>query len=254
MAEAFNLLVIDDETVIRESIRRLLSAEGFAVQARADAESGLALLREAVPDVVFVDLKLPKQSGMEFLDVVQKEFPQVAAIVMTGYSTLENAVASLQHGALDFLPKPFGFEELLSTAQRAGRFVRLPQALRRPGIGTPPLPLYRLGMWAWAQVGADDTALVGVTDLFQRLVGRIVQVDLCVPSGEVHQGSRLVELGAADQLRHTVWSALSGRVIERNHQVEADPSLLNRDPWGSGWLLRIIPDRLKGELPHLLQI
>jgi glycine cleavage system H lipoate-binding protein len=67
----------------------------------------------------------------------------------------------------------------------------------------------------------------------------------------VRQGSRLVELGAAGQLRHPVWSALSGRLIERNLQVEADPSLLNRDPWGSGWLVRILPDNLRTELANL---
>jgi len=61
----------------------------------------------------------------------------------------------------------------------------------------------------------------------------------------------LVELAAADHLRHPVWSALSGRVIERNPQIEGDPSLLNRDPWRRGWLVRILPDNLKNESANL---
>src|SRR5574337_564830 len=249
MAETISILVVDDELVIRESIRKILGAEGFQVRTAADAESGLDILRGGKPDIAIIDIKLPTLSGMDLLGLIRREFPQVPAIMMTGYSTLENAVASLQEGGFDFLPKPFAYEELLSAVQRAGRFVDLPESMRLPGPSAPVKRLYRLGMWAWARVDADDTALVGISDLFQRLVGGIVQVELLsAPHGEVRQGSRLVELGAADQLRHPVWSALSGRLIERNLQVEADPSLLNRDPWGSGWLVRILPDNLRIEL------
>jgi CheY-like chemotaxis protein/glycine cleavage system H lipoate-binding protein len=251
MAEAISILVIDDEQVIRESVRKILSAEGFRVRTAADAESGLDILRGGEPEIALIDLKLPTLSGMDLLGLIRREFPQVPAIMTTGYSTLENAVASLQEGGFDFLPKPFAYEELLSAVQRAGRFVGLPESMRLPGLNAPAGRVYRLGMWVWARVDADDTALVGITDLFQRLVGGIIQVELSVPHGEVRQGSRLVELGAADQLRHPVWSALSGRLIERNLQVEADPSLLNRDPWGSGWLVRILPDNLRTELANL---
>jgi len=251
MAEAISILVVDDELVIRESIRKILSAEGFRVRTTADAESALDILRGGEPDVALIDIKLPTLSGMDLLGMIRREFPRVPTIMMTGYSTLENTVASLQEGGFDFLPKPFAYEELLSAVQRARRFVALPESMRLPGPNAPVGRLYRLGMWAWARVDADDTALIGITDLYQRLIGGIVQLELFAPHGEVRQGSRLVDLGAADQLRHPVWSALSGRLIERNLQVEADPSLLNRDPWGSGWLVRILPDNLRIELANL---
>jgi len=254
MGELVNILVVDDEMVIRESLRKILSAEGFRVRTTTDAESALDILRGWETDIAFIDLKLPTLSGMDLLGLIRREFPQIPTVMMTGYSTQENAVTSLQNGAFDFLPKPFAFEELLSTVQRAERFIKLPVSMRLPGFSAPVRQLYRLGMCAWARVDTDETVLMGVTDLFQRIVGRIVQVEVAAPHGEVQQGSRLVEVGAADQLRHTVWSALSGRLIERNPQVEADASLLNRDPWGSGWLVRILPDSLDIEIANLRQV
>lgn len=122
MAENPKILVVDDEPVIIESATKALSAEGYAVRAAGSAESAVQLLRAEAPDIVLIDLQLPKLSGMDLLQTIKREFPQVAAIVMTGYTTEENASAALQHGAVIFLPKPFSFEELLSAVERAGRF------------------------------------------------------------------------------------------------------------------------------------
>jgi len=254
MAERLSILVVDDEAVILESIRKILSAEGFAVRTSPDAESALTALRAQPPDIALLDLQLPILSGMELLEILRREFPPVAVIMMTGYSTVENAVAALHNGAFDFLPKPFAFEELLSAVQRAGRCVQLPVEMRVPGLPVDAGQLYQLGMCAWARVEQDDTALVGISNLCQRIVGEVMTIEWSMPRDQVQQGGRLVELAAADQLRHPVWSPLSGRVIERNHQVEADASLLNRDPWGRGWLVRIIPDNLKNELSNLRQV
>lgn len=254
MAQQLSILGIDDETVILESIRKILGAEGFAVRTSPDAESGLVALRAQPPDIALIDLKLPRVSGMELLEIIRTEFPRVAVIMMTGYSTLENAVAALHSGAFDFLPKPFTFEELLGVVQRAERLVTLRGEMRVPDSPEDAGRVYRLGLCAWTRVERDDTALVGVTNLCQRIIGQIMRLEWFILDDQVQQGGRLAELAAADQLRHPVWAALSGRVLERNHEVETDPSLLNRDPWGRGWLVRIIPNNLKNELANLRQV
>ena len=251
MAERLGILVVDDETVILQSIRKILSAEGCAVRTTPDAESALAALRAEPPDIAVIDLALPALSGMELLEIIRKEFPHVTVIMMTGYSTVENAAAALHNGAFDFLPKPFACEELLSAVQRAGRFANLPEEMRVSGIPVDAGQAYQLGLCAWARVERDETALIGITDLCQRIVGQILTVEWFILHDQIQQGGRLVELAAADHLRHPVWSALSGRVIERNPQVEGDPSLLNRDPWRRGWLVRILPDNLKNESANL---
>jgi YesN/AraC family two-component response regulator len=248
MAETHKILVVDDEPVITESTKKILSLEGFIVRTTNAAETALDILRADKPDIILIDLKLPKLSGMELLEMAHKDFPGVAAIIMTGYSTLDNAVSSLKNGAFDFLPKPFTFEELLSTAHRASRFIKLAQTV--PAVTNRP-NCYLLGMHTWVKLDADGTALLGVTDLFQQIVGHIEEVKIPAVDDEIQQGSLLAQIIATDQVTHTAWAALSGRVIDSNRGVEENPRLLNRDPWESGWLVRIIPVNLENDLAHL---
>jgi glycine cleavage system H protein len=108
-------------------------------------------------------------------------------------------------------------------------------------------------MHLWARLDVDGTAKLGVTDLFQQTISRIEQLELPEINDELRQGSLLAQITSEDQLKHTVWAALGGRVIERNSELEQNPGLLNRDPWVSGWLVRIIPDNLQNELINLIR-
>jgi FixJ family two-component response regulator/glycine cleavage system H lipoate-binding protein len=253
MVQQTKILVVDDEAVILDSVPKILRAEGFDVSTADTAESALNILRTAAPEVVLVDLKLPKLSGMEFLGIVQKEFPQVAAIMMTGYSTLHNAVAALQNGAFDFLPKPFTFEELLSVVQRAARFVNLSASRRSTGSNGAMTNRHFLGLHTWAKLEADGMAQLGITDLFQATVGLIARIELPAVNGELRQGGLLAQIVAQDEMKHTAWAVLGGRVIEVNRHVQEDSQLLNRDPMDSGWLVRIVPDNIENDLANLGQ-
>ncbi len=253
MAQKTKILVVDDEAVILDTVPKILRAEGFEISTAATAESALDILRAGAPDIVLVDLKLPKLSGMEFLDIAKKEFPQVAVIMMTGYSTLNNAVAALENGAFDFLPKPFTFEELLSAVQRAARFVNLPAAGRSAGPNGTMTNRYLLGLHTWAKIETDGTAQLGITGLFQTTVGLIAQIELPAVNDEIRQGGLLAQIVAQDEMKHTAWAALGGRVIEVNRHVRENPQLLNRDPMDSGWLVRMVPDNLENDLANLGQ-
>jgi CheY-like chemotaxis protein/glycine cleavage system H lipoate-binding protein len=253
MAQKTKILVVDDEAVILDSVPKILRAEGFDVSTADTAESALEILRTGPPEVVLVDLKLPGLSGMEFLDIAKKEFPQVAAIMMTGYSTLLNAVAALQNGAFDFLPKPFTFEELLSVVQRAARFVSLPPAGRSAGSNGAMINRHFLGLHTWAKIETDGSAQLGITDWFQATIGSIARIELPAVNGELRQGGLLAQIVAQDEMKHTAWAALGGRVIEVNRHVQEDSQLLNRDPMDSGWLARIFPDNLENDLANLGQ-
>ncbi|MCG3120304.1 MAG: Glycine cleavage system H protein [bacterium] len=252
MTEKIKILVVDDEAVILDSAQKILSREGFGVRITNSAERALEILHADPPAIMLVDLKLPKLSGMELLKLVRGEFPALAVIIMTGYSTLENAVAALKNGAFDFLPKPFAFEELVSTLHRAVRSLALPIAARDNGANNAAPLRYRLGVQGWAKINEDGSAQLGVTDFFQQMVGPIMQAVLPAFNEGVQQGGRLAEILAADQMKHTAWSALSGRVVARNELVETHPELLNHDPLVNGWLLKIIPDRLENELANLI--
>lgn len=107
------VLVIDDESVICDACRLVLSEENHTVDLRATGREGLKAIRQGAYDVVLLDMKLPDIDGMEILKAVRKEKPDLRVIVMTGYSSMTNAVEAMKLGAIDYLAKPFTDDELI---------------------------------------------------------------------------------------------------------------------------------------------
>ncbi len=119
MSEKMSILVIDDEPVVCDSCERFLGEEGYRVETVLKGSDGLKILGEKEYDIVITDLKMPEISGMEVLEYVKKSNPDIQVIIITGYSTIENAVESIKKGAFDYIPKPFTPEELLSVVREA---------------------------------------------------------------------------------------------------------------------------------------
>jgi len=113
-----NVLVIDDEKSIRDSCCQFLSKRCGQVESAENAEIGIEKVKTFKPDLVLVDLKMPGMSGLEFLEKVKLIDPQIVSVVITGYATLDSAIDAMKCGAYDFLPKPFGPDELWIIAQR----------------------------------------------------------------------------------------------------------------------------------------
>lgn len=114
-----NVLVVDDESSIREACTRVLLAEGYQVQVAPDGEAALELVQQNRPDLVLLDLKMPGLGGMAVLDDLNRLAPLAVKVVITAYATVSVAMEAMRHGAWDFLPKPFTPEELRLTARRA---------------------------------------------------------------------------------------------------------------------------------------
>ena len=112
------VLVVDDEEWMRDACGQILQPEGFEVMTAADGQTGLDLARCHSPDLVLVDLKMPGMDGIAYLESVKAFDPEVVAIVITGYATLETAVEAMKAGAYDFLAKPFKPAELRAVARR----------------------------------------------------------------------------------------------------------------------------------------
>jgi signal transduction histidine kinase len=113
------VLVVDDDEAMLDSCPCVLARDGFSVVACSDGESGLKAMREANPDALIVDLKMPGMSGEEFLRHAKEIDPDAVVVVVTGYPELASAVEVMKAGAYDFLPKPFGAEELRIITRRA---------------------------------------------------------------------------------------------------------------------------------------
>lgn len=114
----FNILVIDDEEAMRDSCSQVLIKEGYQVETAGDGETGLQKVIELKPDLILVDLKMPGVCGMEVLEKVRDIDPNIIAVVITGFATIDSAVESMKQGAYDFLPKPFTPDELRLIVKR----------------------------------------------------------------------------------------------------------------------------------------
>jgi len=112
-------LVIDDEPIVCQSVRRILSKQSCAVEEAFDVDAALQKMKLHKYDLVILDLKMPKQTGMEVLESLQKNYPDVPVVMVTGFASIETAIEATKAGAYNFIPKPFTPEELTKVAQEA---------------------------------------------------------------------------------------------------------------------------------------
>ena len=117
--EPAKILIIDDETVICDGCKLVLTDAGHAVDTCTRGLEGLEAVSQGDYELVFLDLKLPDADGMDLLNRFIDEKPRLAVVIMTGYSTVQNAVQAMKLGAFDYLAKPFSDDELVLTAQKA---------------------------------------------------------------------------------------------------------------------------------------
>ena len=111
------ILVVEDEKKLRRVIELQLQSAGFDVLEAGTAEDGLKLADRA--DLILTDLRLPGMDGLELLHRIRRQNSQTPIIVMTAYGTVENAVEAMKAGALDFLPKPFSMDHLMTVVNKS---------------------------------------------------------------------------------------------------------------------------------------
>ena len=117
--QPLKVLVIDDENVICDACHLVLTEKGHTVDRCLTGKTGLLAIDQAPYDLILLDMKLPDIDGMEILKTVRDKFPATCVIVMTGYSTMSNAVQAMKLGAADYLAKPFTDDELISAIEKS---------------------------------------------------------------------------------------------------------------------------------------
>ena len=123
--EAGKVLVIDDEENICKSCEAVLRDEGYAVTTFNKPSDGLKRLREEDIDLILLDLKMPEADGIEVLKELRAHHRETLVVVITGYASVETAVASLKLGAFDYVSKPFTPDELSLAVKRAFEHKRM---------------------------------------------------------------------------------------------------------------------------------
>jgi len=119
LMEPSSILIIDDERVICDGCRMTLSDKGHSVNTCMTGKEGIEAIQKGTYDLALLDMKLPDINGMDILRTVKKKKLSVFVIVMTGYSSVQNAVEAMKLGAFDYLAKPFSDDELVLAVDRA---------------------------------------------------------------------------------------------------------------------------------------
>ncbi len=118
---AFDILIVDDEPDIRMLVAGILEDEGYEARQAGDSDTAIAAFRARRPALVVLDVWLQgsKLDGLGILQALHAEEPQVPVVMISGHGTIEMAVTAIQHGAYDFLEKPFQSDRLLLVVRRA---------------------------------------------------------------------------------------------------------------------------------------
>lgn len=121
------ILIIDDEPAIQDVLGDILRDEGYEVFIAGDGLEGLRLLKTEPVDVVFLDVWLPGKGGIDVLEAIKSDWPDVEVVIISGHATVETAVRAIKLGAYDYLEKPLDLGRVVTITRNAARL----EALRR---------------------------------------------------------------------------------------------------------------------------
>ncbi|MFH2002021.1 MAG: sigma-54 dependent transcriptional regulator [Planctomycetota bacterium] len=176
-----SILIVDDDSQLLSSFKKLLSGEGYEVRAASTGEAGLQAVREEVPELVIMDVRMPGMSGLEAFQTMHELEPKLPVIIMTAFGTTETAIKATKLGAFDYILKPFEIPDILAlieNALAASRFMRT-----------------RVKMDVVPETASDD-AIIGRSESMQEVykaIGRAAPTDATVLiRGESGTGKELV--------------------------------------------------------------
>ena len=118
-ATAGSILLVDDETNIREGLKAVLIKDGHDVRDAATATAALSLLATHPVEVAVLDIRMPGMSGTELLAIIKAQWPHIAVIMLTGHGTLQTAIAAVREGAFEYLLKPAQPDDIRDVVGRA---------------------------------------------------------------------------------------------------------------------------------------
>ncbi len=260
MKQIQDILVIDDEPMVTRVVVKVCGAEGMTATPANHAAEALACLANGEFRLILCDIMMPELNGFQFLEELSSRGIHTPVIMMTGYSTVENAVKSLTAtGAVDYIPKPFTADELLTVIRRSlrcGMLLNEAESASLPRSGAMdfvpcPTNYYKLGYVSWAVMEDKGTARIGVSDLFLRAAEGVKGFELSLPGEDLLQGIPCAEMTSPDGSLHNIMCPLSGRILEVNAQAKSTPSLVDKDPYFRGWLYQILPSNPASDLQWL---
>ena len=180
------ILIVDDEANLRKTLAEILSARGYSVLEADDGTTAVEILRDATPDLIFSDWKMPQMGGEKFLQHLRTEgrLAAIPVIVITAFGSSHSAIEAVRLGAYDFVTKPFDLDEIVLAAERALEHASLNrEVVRLRAQGGPNRPAV-----AGRLIGSSGSML----DVFI-MIGKVAETDSTVLiCGESGTGKELV--------------------------------------------------------------
>ncbi len=153
------ILVIDDERSIRNTLKEILEYEKYEVKIAETGIEGLEILKKETFDILLLDIKMPEMDGMEVLEKVRKNYPDIQAIMISGHGNVDTAVKAVKNGAFDFIEKPLDLNRLLVTVKNA---------LDRTELITETKTLRRKISKSYDLIG-ESPAIMQIKDMIERV-------------------------------------------------------------------------------------
>jgi len=256
MQNSYDILIIDDEQVVIDSIKLVAKSLGYSTDYVTDASMAFYSILNNNYKIVICDIMMPVMDGFEFLKEMKKQNIKIPVIMTTGYTTIENAAKSLNNGAIAFIPKPFTFDEVAAIITRCINYCNIMDKCKDEKeteiyfVPCPPKYL-RLGYGFWSNRLNDGSVLLGVSDLFVKSIISSKKIELSDVGSVVSQSLPCAKITSENDFIHNILAALSGKIIEKNETLISNPLILEKDPYFTGWLYKIIPAEYNAELTYL---
>ena len=255
-----DILIIDDETSLANSLGFALRAEGYAVTSASTGEAGLAAAQASAPSLVLLDLRLPDGSGLDFLDRLRSALPDTPVVMISAHGDTRAAVQAVKRGAFDYLTKPFDLDDLLVTLRAATERQRMAQEIARyreaelargEMVGeSPPVEALLESVRRIGASSASRVLLLGESGTGKALVARAIHAHGARARGP------FVEVNCASLPEHLIEAELFG--AEKGSYTGADQKRVGLATLADGGTLFLdevgeLPLPLQAKLLHFLE-
>ncbi len=260
------ILAVDDEEVILDSFRKILVFAGYSVDTVEKGPEALSLVKKHDYDFVFTDLKMPEMDGIEVTKAVKHLRPDIDVIVITGYASIESAVATMKYGAMDYVQKPFTEDELVDFVNkflirrqdRIDRTIKSKVHLITPSHGESkskhefnvPAGVFISPAHNWVKLELNGLVRVGIDDFTQKTLGKIDDLELPKAGLNIKKGEPLFTIKQGSYSMK-IPSPVSGKVASVNTNLNEHIEYVNMKTYELGWICNIEPANLTDELKTL---
>jgi len=258
MKKETDILIVDDEEIVIESIKKICLFKNYSVVTASNSFGAIEILKNQKIKLVVADIMMPEMNGFELLTEIIKKNISVPVILTSGNSSLEMISKAFMLGAIDFLPKPFNFDELESFIARGMMLSNLfRKKNENQNAGTNlyyvscPSNFKKFGRWNWVKF-EEEYVKVGVSDLLLKLIDPVSHIMLKKVNDQISIGESFIKIIDSNEMIHEIISPISGNIIEVNQNIVESISLLEKDPYFEGWLYKITPSDLFYEEKFLI--